>query len=144
MSFAEQPRQAGRARFSLAPMLDILFLLLVFFVTTSTFQKAERQVDVELPKAESSETPEASQEPLVINVKADGGIVMAGQEYNLSGFREALGALLKEFPQERVVIRGDQKASHGRVISVMDAARAEGVRKIYFATVKSASELAGG
>ncbi len=142
MSFESDQPEARRS-LPLAPMLDILFLLLVFFVTTSTFQAEERQMDVMLPTAETAPRADASPTQIVINVLDDGSIQVGPSTYTIDALGRLLGQLVDDFPNEQVVIRGDQDVKYQRIIRVMDTARAAGIRSIYFATVKSASQVTG-
>jgi len=141
MSFAKPSIPTRRAAVPLAPMIDILFLLLIFFVTTSTFRAAEQQVDVKLPVAQTGQTTEPTRTEVVINIRNDGEIVVGGRVYTLNELHGMLGELVRQYPDERVIIRGDKQVVYERIIGVMDAARAVGVRGIYFATVRKADEI---
>ena len=143
MSFARPRQPTRRAAVPLAPMLDVLFLLLIFFVTTSSFRAQEQQIDVQLPSAEAAETAEPTSTEVVVNVKADGSIMVGAEAYQPPALRSMLSQLVAEFPDERVIIRGDKNVKYERIVDVMDTARAAGVRNIYFATVKSSEEVAG-
>ena len=144
MSFAQPTHQQRRAAVPLAPMLDILFLLLIFFVTTSSFRAQERQIDVNLPAAQASAPAEARRTEVVVNVQADGTILVGSQPYQPRELYEMLNALVADYPNEHVIIRGDQDVRYERIVTVMDTARAAGVRNIYFATVKPAQDVEGG
>lgn len=141
MSFAQPIQFQRRAGLPLAPMIDILFLLLIFFATTSSFQAEERDVPVDLPAAESSESPSTVATQIIVNVKADGTLLIGNEAYNLDALRELLTKVIADYPDERVVIRGDKTADWGDVLAVMDTARAVGVKNVSAATVKKASEI---
>lgn len=143
MSFARPRQPTRRAAVPLAPMLDVLFLLLIFFVTTSSFRAEEQQIDVQLPSAEAAETAEPRSTEVVVNVKNDGTIMVGNEAYEPDALRSMLSELVEAFPEERVIIRGDKNVKYERIVDVMDTARAAGVRNIYFATVKSSEEVAG-
>lgn len=142
MSFTT-PTRAQRRSAPLAPIIDILFLLLIFFVTTSNFRAQEQQISVALPAAGSAEAAEASENELVVNVEADGTILIGPSEYTPQELRQTLRELVRDYPNERVVIRGDKDAAHGHIVRVMDTVRAAGVRNIIIAAVKRASEVEG-
>lgn len=141
MSFA-QPKQPHRRNVPLAPMLDMMFLLLIFFVVTASIGEQERLVEINLPSAESSEAGDGQRSQIVINIRADGEIVMGAGSYGPEELRGVLAELVADFPDERVVIRGDAEARHGRIMAVFDAAQAAGVRHIDVATVRRAEEEA--
>ena len=140
MSFGAA-QQNRRPVVPLAAMLDILFLLLIFFVTTGSFRAEEQQIDVELPTAQAAAPIKPERTELLINVRQDGTIVVGEAALNANALGVLLERLVSEFPDERVIIRGDREVSYHRIITVMDVARAAGVRNIYFATVKPAAEL---
>lgn len=140
MSFGAA-QQNRRPAVPLAAMLDILFLLLIFFVTTGSFRAEEQQIDVELPAAQAAGTIKPGRTELVINVRQDGAIVVGEAAFDAGVLGAMLEQLVRDFPDERVIIRGDREVSYHRIITVMDVARSAGVRNIYFATVKPAAEL---
>lgn len=143
MSFA-QPKQPHRqGGIPLAPMLDVMFLLLIFFVVTSSFRAEEHQIDVELPSAEASEPQSAQRSEVVVNVAEDGAIMIGSAEYSPEQLEGVLARLVEDYPDERVIIRGDRESRYNRIVTVMDVARAAGVEHIYFATVRSADETGG-
>ncbi|MFA7235921.1 MAG: biopolymer transporter ExbD [Phycisphaeraceae bacterium] len=144
MSFAQSRRATTRGIVPLAAMIDVMFLLLIFFTTTSTFRAREQQMDVKLPVAQHAKAQEATRTEVVVNVRHDGVIVVADKVYPLKQLRAMLAELVKAYPDERLIIRGDQTTQYGRIIAVMDAARSAGVGDIRFATVKNAGEVERG
>ena len=142
MSFAE-PEQPPRRAVPLAPMLDVLFLLLIFFVTTSSFRAQEQQLDVNLPAAQAADDAEPQRTEVVINVKKDGSILLDPSEQTIDQLRQTLRQLVEDFPNERVIIRGDKKVTYDRIVQVMDTARAAGVKHVYFATVRKGEQIEG-
>lgn len=143
MSFAQSRRATTRGFVPLAAMIDVMFLLLIFFTTTSTFRAREQQIDVKLPVAEHTQAQKPTRTEVVVNVREDGTIVIGDQVYQLGRLQTMLTELVKLYPRERLIIRGDQTVRYGRIIAVMDAARSAGVGDIRFATVKPASEVEG-
>ena len=133
-----------RAAVPLAPMLDILFLLIIFFVTTSSFHAEEQRMEVDLPKALTARPAEAVPTQVVINVKADGQILVGPQVYQPDALLGMLRELLADYPNEQVIIRGDRDTRHHRIMKVMDVAQLAGVQKVHIAVVKPAAELSGG
>lgn len=144
MSFAQSRRATTRGFVPLAAMIDVLFLLLIFFTTTSTFRAREQQIDVKLPVAMHAQPTEPTRTEVVVNVRNDGAIVIGDKLYELSQLRTMLTELVKLYPHERLIIRGDQVVQYGRIIAVMDAARSAGVTDIRFATIKQAGDIENG
>ncbi|NBB82321.1 MAG: biopolymer transporter ExbD [Alphaproteobacteria bacterium] len=134
MSFARPRQPQRRAGVPLAPMLDVLFLLLIFFATSTTFRAGEQQIDVDLPVAKTGQTVEPLRTEVVVNIKEDGSIVVSGRALELGELRSMLVKLVERFPEERVIIRADASARHGRVVEVMDAAELAQVGEVRLAT----------
>ncbi|MBI1368014.1 MAG: hypothetical protein GC162_05105 [Planctomycetes bacterium] len=141
MSFAQPVEQRRRASVPLAPMLDIMFLLLIFFVTTSSFRAEEQQIDVKLPTAQASSPTQPRRTEVIVNVKSDGTIVVGNQSYNPPALFEMMRSLTTDYPDEHVIIRGDKDTRYETIVSVMDVARSAGVKSIYFATVKEGRQV---
>lgn len=143
MSFAEPKQAIRRSAVPLAPMLDVMFLLLIFFVVTANFRAEEHQIDINLPAAESGEPMSTQRSEVIVNVRADDTILVGAAEYSPEQLRAVLRQLIADYPDERVIVRGDSEARHGRIMTVVDLARAVGVRHIDVATVKRADEVGG-
>ena len=77
MNFRKK-RGATEPGFQIAPMIDVVFLLLCFFVTSQVFSQWETEIDIKLPTAESGNTPQRLPGEIIINVRADGTMVGAG------------------------------------------------------------------
>ncbi len=122
MKFAR--RQETTSGAPLAPLLDVVFLLLIFFVVTTSF--AESHLPLDLPEASSGRPGEES--ALRIEIDAEGGIVLEGEPTTL----EALGLRLEEAHAEKrpVEIRADRTSEHGRFVAVLDLARRIGIEAI--------------
>lgn len=143
MSFA-QPTTAGgpvrRAAVPLAPMLDVLFLLLIFFATTSTFRTAEQQIDVELPAAQTGTEPQTAGGRTLVNVRADGSVEVFGRDVTVGQLNQMLSRIVADTPDERVFVAGDQGVVYGRVMEVVDAIRGAGVDRVHFAVQPADAE----
>lgn len=109
---------------ALAPLLDVVLLLLIFFVVTSSF--AERQIPLDLPSAEAGET--APNEALVVNVDASGGIVVRDETPDDATLR----ALFDEAKRDdaAVELRADRETRHADVMRILDLATQVGVERL--------------
>jgi len=118
----------------MAPMIDMVFLLLVFFMVATTFHKLSEE-EVKLPLARDSETKKGSFNELVVNVTKEGKIVFQQKAYESA---EELGYILKRsFKQKerpKLVIRGDKDAYYERIMEAMKACAVAGVWDISIAT----------
>lgn len=130
MQFRKHP--APEASISTAPLLDVVLLLLIFFVVSSTF--AERRLALALPSSEAAS--EAQPSPLVIEVDASGGVFVAGEPVDDAALRAKLERAAAD--ARAVDLRADEKAPHGAVVRVLGVARASGVDELGIAVDESA------
>jgi biopolymer transport protein ExbD len=117
-------------------LVDILFLLVIFFAVTTTFS-AESGIQVELPKASAAKLPQ-SKEPITVTISPNSEISLQGKTLKLVDLSSALVAArdqsVKGGGAVSVVIRADKRVSHGEVVSVMELAKNAGLEDIAFAT----------
>jgi len=139
MSFTAETRERTRPALPLAAMVDMMFLLLIFFMTASLYREQERQIEVALPGAETAESGQ-HKAPIIITINAEGVIFMGEQAYDLVKLRAALSQLAGQVPNEAVLIRGDRQSQFGLVIQVLDMARAVGIQDVAVATTKKTDE----
>ncbi len=121
---------------SLAPLIDVVFLLLIFFMVTTTFVH-EQRIDVSLPVAGSGQQVE-TQERVRVAVDANGAYDVNGQKLgaNDSALALALGAAARAAPKvPLLLIEADGRASHQAVVTVMDTAAQVGFERISIATL---------
>lgn len=115
---------------NLTPLIDVVFLLLIFFVTTSSFVK-ESGVEVERPVAETSERQERGN--IMIGVTANGSIWVDGAPVELESVRTVVGRLVADVPQSTVVIVADRATLVGLAVRVIDQVRLAGVKNVSIA-----------
>jgi biopolymer transport protein ExbD len=127
----------------LAPMLDIMFLLLIFFVTTSSFRAQEQQIDIQLPAAQAGKPTDPSATEIIVNIMADDSIRVGNSTYTPEALYKVMRQLVADYPDERVIIRGDRGSHTEALVRVMDVARSAGIQNIHIATVKPASAVEG-
>jgi biopolymer transport protein ExbD len=120
----------------LAPLVDVLLLLLIFFLLTWNAARNENELDVKIPKATAAKEKTAPIGDVIVNVKADGSVVV--NRRTLSG--PDLTALLKNLvqlnPDQAVVIRGDEAGEYKNIVNVLDICSQAGVTSVAFATAK--------
>lgn len=117
------------AEINLSPLIDMVFLLLIFFMVTTVFVQ-ETGVAVQKPKAASAETLEKTS--ILIAVTRDGRVVYGGQDIGLNRLRGLIARLLKsrDLP---VIIIADEQAVTGRVVEVIDQCKLGGAQKVSLA-----------
>ena len=119
------------AEIQMTPLIDMVFILLIFFVVTTSFV-AETGIGIERPQASSSES--LPRESVTVAVRADGQIVLGGQEVGLFSVRPHLERRIRNQPGLSAVIVADRTVPVERVVRVMDEIRAAGVVDIALAT----------
>jgi biopolymer transport protein ExbD len=114
---------------SLTPLIDVVFLLLVFFLVATRFAQEDRELEVELPTA--SEARPLTEEPkeLFVNIDKDGNYFVSGQRLAASEVEVALRQAVADNPvNQSVVIRADKRVPFDFVVTVMDLCNQAGVR----------------
>jgi biopolymer transport protein ExbD len=135
-----QTRRREDIELNLAPLIDVVLLLVIFFMVSTTFVQ-EGRLRVELPR--TARQPAAPRgEPLVITVTAEGGY-RVNERTLVNNARTTLSAALTKVAGERrdqpVTIRADGRASHQSVVTAMEAAAALGFTRVNIATVDEAT-----
>jgi len=131
-----RPRNREDPEINLINFIDVLLVLLIFFMVTTTFQQ-EGRVKVQLPQASEIPLPRGTREPLVITVSADGGY-RVNERTLINASPETLrAAILKEAGTDRgpITIRADARTTHQAVVTAMDVAGRLGFSQLNIATV---------
>ena len=118
---------------NLAPLVDIVFLLVIFFMVTSTFITPETGLPVDLPQAVTGDE-QPSGAPTVV-VSADGVAYWQGKPVADDQLLVSLQAELAADRAGTVILRADRKTPHGRVVQVMDIIRRAGAKRVAIAAV---------
>lgn len=119
----------------MAPLIDIIFLTLVFFMVTSVYATLESEVDITLPTADTAKTNERAQGEIFINLKDDGTIVVNERVLSFEELQETLNRVATYFPGGAVIIRGDRNAQLGNAIRIMDCCRKADIQHVAFAAL---------
>lgn len=121
--------------FELTPMIDVVFLLIAFFMTLISFISAEL-VQVELPEAEKATIPEEPGDRQYISVDVDGQIYIGAKPITEDALTARLRAAKAENPSLQVFLRADSKVTHRHVNTVMEATAKAGIFDLIFAAAK--------
>jgi biopolymer transport protein ExbD len=125
-----------RIIFQIAPMVDILLFLLVFFILTWNFSRNEAELDVKVPAAQAGKENRRPAGEVILNVKKDGGIVMNRRPMSSEELLETLSRIAKLYPDQAVILRGDENVDYRFVVDVLDICRAANIWNVAFATSK--------
>ena len=112
---------------NLTPMIDIVFLLIIFFMVGTKFAEIERTVQLEVPKVGDLGALSSAPEKRVINVYNDGSIVVDRRSITLEQLRAELKSATAQYPELGVVVRGDGAGPFQNVASVLTACRQAGI-----------------
>lgn len=115
-------------------MVDVLLVLLVFFIVTWNFALSENELDVKVPAASQAKETQQYVGQVVVNVKADGGIVFNRQPLSSAQLLEKLKTLSGLFPDQAVILRGDREVNYKYIVEVLDICRAANIWNVAFAT----------
>ncbi len=126
------PVEEEEAKFQMTPMIDMVFLLLVFFMCTSTLSQKQRAVKLEIPIASKGVVPKDRPDRWIVNILADGTLLSGAAEVTLEQLKAMVAERLKTDPGLKIYLRADAKAKHKEVKKVMNAIAAAGVDDFIF------------
>lgn len=112
---------------NLTPMIDVVFLLIIFFMVGTQFTEKERHIELKLPGAGELQTMVAPPDRREITVTEQGTVMLDGQTVTLEQLTSQLNAMRSRFPDLRVVVRADGAAEHQHVAAVYGAVNRAGV-----------------
>lgn len=116
---------------NLTSLIDVLFLLLIFFMVSTTFV-SQPAISLQLPTAVHSEAER--QAPIVVHVDENGRVYLNDEPIELALLEQELISRLADQIEKSVVLKADSRVSHGVVIHVLDLIKGAGVRKLVVAT----------
>ncbi len=120
--------------FQVVPMIDILFLLLCFFLASQVYTQWEQEIDIKLPTAQTGQIPQRLPGEIIINILKDGSVVVNKQVVDNERLVSILGRVVKLFPGQPVLIRADNKTAYESVIKVLDLCSSVDIWNVSFAT----------
>ena len=129
MRFSENKKR--KVVINITSLIDVLFLLLIFFMVSSTFIE-QPGMKLELPESKSSTTEKIKD--LVLEITSDGDLILNDTPISLDKLENKLKKLLPSLEEKTLVLKADKSIPHGTVVKVMDLARLSGLEKIVIAT----------
>jgi biopolymer transport protein ExbD len=118
-------------------MVDILLVLLGFFMLTWSFARQERELDVQMPSAGEAKEQRRSVGEVIVNVKVDGSLVMNRRTMTPEELLAALSRIAALYPDQAVVLRGDQRVDYGHIVRTLDLCRKANIWNVAFATAST-------
>lgn len=119
----------------MTPMIDIVFLLLIFFLVATTFHQTEREMQIALPMASSSDPISSILQELVVNVNEQGDIIVGGRTLEPEDLRSLVAEAVRMNPDQKVTLRGDRRTPYANVMRVLDICKGAGIQEPYLDTV---------
>lgn len=120
---------------SMTPLIDVVFLLLIFFLVATRFAEEEREMDVVLPQASEAKPLIAKPKELFVNVTADGRFVVNRKVLDETGLEQALRQAWNNNPgRQEVIIRADQESKTKHIATVMNLCNKVDIRNYTLAT----------
>lgn len=131
-------RRDERVDVNLTPLIDVVFLLLIFFMVSTTFDR-HAKLKVELPEASAS-TEQQLEEPVILSIDAKGNYFINDRQVvntTLETLKSALQKTIADKKDVSLVLRADAKTPHQSVVRAMDAASQLGLTRLSIATIES-------
>ena len=119
---------------ALTSMLDVIFLLLCFFVTASVYSQWESEISIQLPNATTGEDPDRLPGEIIANIAKDGTVRVNGAELTLEDLGNRLKKIAKFYPGQAVIVRADRETSYDALVKVIAVCRGAGVWNFSLAT----------
>jgi biopolymer transport protein ExbD len=132
MKFHNEPLERTEMQF--APMIDIVFLLLIFFIVTWSYARFETEIDISVPAAAEGESPKRSIGEIIVNVKKDGAIFVEGKANTEDELLVTLTQVSLEYKDQAVILRGDKETAFDHIVSVLNVCQKAGIWNVAFAT----------
>jgi len=123
-----------RTGIQLAPMIDVVFLLLIFFIVLWNYARFETEIDISVPAASAGENPERTIGEIVVNVKKEGQIIIEGVEKTETETLEMFNNIVAAYPDQALILRGDKEASFDHIVKVLNLCKKANIWNISFAT----------
>jgi biopolymer transport protein ExbD len=119
----------------MTPVIDMVFMLLTFFLVATTFQQEEREMNIALPFASNTTPVSAMLQEFIVNVDRDGRIIVGGRTVEAEQLRSMVAEAVAANAQQKVTVRGDRAAAYASVVGVLDICKGAGVQQPYLDTV---------
>ncbi len=131
------PQHTRKPEVIISPLIDVIFLLLIFYAVTTQFITDQR-LKLKLPEAKTAESVGHGEEerPPEVKVAEDGSVWIDDKEIPLDELEQRLRQVVERSPDKAVILKGDRNADYGTVVKVLDTARAVGAKTIQMSANK--------
>lgn len=122
------------ATINLTPMIDVVFLLVIFFMVGSRFSEAESRIDVNVPAVGQMRAIARAPDERIVSVSREGALSLDGTPMSLAQLTQTLRDQYTNYPGLKVAVEGDAETTHQQVVDAMFAVRSSGVSQIGIST----------
>jgi biopolymer transport protein ExbD len=119
----------------LTPVIDMVFNLLIFFLVATSFHQTEREMKIALPHASAAGPISAILKEIVVNVDADGRMIVGGRPIAAEDLRTIVTQAVAVNPEQKLTVRGDRTTAYANVVAVLDICKGGGIQEPYLDTV---------
>jgi biopolymer transport protein ExbD len=131
MNLSEKPPK--KIGINLTPLIDVLFILIIFFTVSSTFME-QPGIELKLPEAESSQSHTAQK--VIVYVDKDQNLFLNDDPVTIDNLAKSVESLISAQTDKSVILNADKEVAHGIIIEIMDRLRKQGIYKIVVSTAK--------
>jgi len=125
---------------NLTSMIDVLFLLIIFFMVGTKFVESERQFELKLPQAKAGQALTAAPEKKIVNVYQDGQITLDRKPVTLEELTQRLADARGQYHALGVIVRGDGATTHQRIVNVLNACKQAGIANLAIAVEEAKAD----
>jgi biopolymer transport protein ExbD len=122
-------------KIELTPIIDMVFLLLIFFLVATTFHQTEREMQIALPEAASAKAITVALREIVVNVDAEGAIIVNGRTISQADLAAMIAGAVESNPEQKVTVRGDRNTVYASIVRVLDVCRTSGIQEPFLDTL---------
>ena len=121
----------------MAPMIDMVFLLLVFFMCVSSLARQEKSLEVDLPESYQSEVSDEVADRGIVSVDSGGSVYLGGEKVELEALKTRIEAAIRTNPRLQIVVRADKSTPFGEIRKALKACAESGAYEVIYATYEA-------
>ena len=125
--FLKNTREVKSPKLELTPLIDVIFILVIFFAVTTTFVQQKKGLKLQLPNAVSVETPKKS---IVISIDRQQRVYWNSLQISESNVSEKVASAIKTNPNQGILLQADKQTPYSRIIFILDAIRKSGCSNV--------------
>ena len=132
----QQAQEGDETIINIAPLVDCMFILLIFFLATATFKQEELDLQVNLPQSAADKSLTAATQLIIINIRAADRLkgealyLMSNKQVTLEQLKATVAGAVKGNPNQKILVRGDRRAFHGDVAAAVTACSEAGIKEV--------------